>query len=145
MDDDDYYPPTRISHVVNKLLSNPKYDICGSSELYLFFSDNKTIYKVGPYASNHATNGTLAYRRSYIDTHKHDEKVTRGEEPSFLNDYTEPMLQLDPFNVVLLMSHSENTFDKRKIRDESPVFKLTDLKINHFIKNTNLCNFYNKA
>lgn len=145
MDDDDYYPPKRISHVVNKLLSNPTYSICGSSELYLFYSDNKSIYKVGPYGSNHATNGTLAYRRSYIDTHTHDEKVTHGEEPSFLNNYTEPMLQLDPLHVVLLMSHSENTFDKRKIRDESPVFKLTDLKLNQIIQDPRLIEFYKDA
>ena len=62
MDDDDYYPPTRISHAVSTLSCNPSFGICGSSELYLFYSDNKTIYKIGPYGPNHATNGTMAYR-----------------------------------------------------------------------------------
>ena len=119
-----------------------KKKIKNSLEFLIFVlagSDNKSIYKVGPYSGN------LAYRRSYIDTHKHDEKVTHGEESSFLNNYTQPMLQLDPSQVVLLISHSENTFDKRKIRDESPVFKLTDLKLDHFIQDPRLIDFYKDA
>ena len=146
MDDDDYYPPERISHAVNKLTANPKYNICGSSELYLFYSDNKTIYKLGPYSSNHATNGTFAYRFSYLENHKYDETVSHGEEPSFLNNYSEPMLQLDPFKAQLLMSHSENTFDKKKLREQnSPVFQLTKLRLEQFINNQNLYEFYNNA
>jgi len=146
MDDDDYYPPERIIHVVDSLLSNPKFSICGSSELYLFYSDNKKIYKIGPYGNNHATNGTMAYRCSYLENHKYDETVKNAEESSFLNNYTEPMLQLDPFKTQLLMSHSENTYDKRLLRiQNSPVFKLTHLKLDHFIKNEKLSQFYNDA
>jgi glycosyltransferase involved in cell wall biosynthesis len=37
MDDDDYYPPDRISHVVWSMMNNPEYPVCGSSELYLYF------------------------------------------------------------------------------------------------------------
>lgn len=146
MDDDDYYPPERISHVVNKLNANPKFEICGSSELYMFYSDNKKIYKIGPYNQNHATNGTMAYRISYFNTHKYDETVTHAEETSFLNRYSEPMLQLDSFKVMLVMSHSENTFDKKKLRDEkNPMFKVTQLKLNNFIKNKKLRDFFADA
>lgn len=146
MDDDDYYPPERISHVVNKLMANPTYEICGSSELYLYYSDNKKIYKIGPYAPNHATNGTMAYRRSYFDTHKYDETVTHAEETSFLNRYAVPMLQLDPFKVMLVMCHSENTFDKKRLRDEkNPMFKLTQLKLNYFIRSKKIRDFFSNA
>ena len=143
MDDDDYYPPDRISHAVEVLMANPDASVCGSSELYLFYSDDRTIYKLGPYAPNHATNGTLAYRRSYLSNHRHDETVTHGEEPSFLNGYTEPMIQLDPFKAELLMSHSENTFDKKKIREQNPMCKRTPYSLSDFIKNERLCDFYN--
>jgi glycosyltransferase involved in cell wall biosynthesis len=139
MDDDDYYPPERISHAVVSLY-NSKINICGSSEIYLFYSDTKEIYRVGPYSEGHATNGTLAYRQSYLENHRHDE-VTHAEESSFLNNFTESMIQLDPFKVQLLMSHSENTFDKKKIR-ENPMFKLTELRLEHFIKNKKLSEFY---
>ena len=146
MDDDDYYPPERVSHVVTRLMANPSFNICGSSEIYMFYSDNKKIYKIGPYMANHATNGTMGYRRSYFDTHKYDETVTHAEETSFLNRYTEPMHQLDPFKVMLVMSHSENTFDKKKLREQTnPMFKLTEMKITRFIKNRELINFFNDA
>ena len=65
MDDDDYYPPDRISHVVWSMMNNPEYPVCGSSELYLYFSDSKKVYKLGPYGLSHSTNGTMAYEQSY--------------------------------------------------------------------------------
>jgi glycosyltransferase involved in cell wall biosynthesis len=143
MDDDDYYPPERVEHVVTKLLANPKYMICGSTELYMYYSDNTEIYRIGPYNQNHATNGTMGYRSSYFKNHKYDEYVTHAEETSFLNAYKEPMLQLDPFKVMLVISHSDNTFDKRTLRKQTnPMFKLTTLKIHDFIKDAKLCEFY---
>jgi len=146
MDDDDYYPPERVSHVVTRLAANPKYDICGSTELYMFYSDNKQIYKIGPYMTNHATNGTMAYRKRYLENHKYDETVTHAEETSFLNRYTEPLHQLDPHKVMLVMSHSENTFDKKKLREQTnPMFKLTGMKIRAFIKDKTLRDFFSDA
>lgn len=143
MDDDDYYPPERISHVVDRLMDRPSFQICGSSELYLYFNDNQRVYKIGPYGAGHATNGTLGYKRSYIENHTHDESVRNGEEASFLNNFSEPMIQLDPFKVVLLMSHSENTFDKRKLRErENPVFRSTSYRLGDFIKRLDIYKFY---
>lgn len=151
MDDDDYYPPERVSHVVTRLNANPKYQLCGSSEVYMFYSDNKKIYRVGPYitnrdgTTNHGTNGTMAYRKEYFNNHKYDEAVTHAEEKSFLNNYSEPMHQLDPWKVMLVMSHSENTFDKKKLRDNNPMFKATELKINRFIKDKTMRDFFLEA
>ena len=146
MDDDDYYPPERVKHVVFKLVQNPKINICGSSEIYMYYTDNQTIYRIGPYHQNHATNGTMGYRRSYFDTHKYDEYVTHAEETSFLNGYKEPMVQLDPLKVMLVMSHSENTFDKKKVREKAnPMFKETALKIKDFIEDPELREFYASA
>jgi glycosyltransferase involved in cell wall biosynthesis len=137
MDDDDYYPPERVSHVVQAL---SKGVLCGSSEIYVYYSDTAQIYKMGPYSEGHATNGTLAYRRSYLETHRHDD-VCKAEEASFLNGFTEPMIQLDPFKTQLLMSHSENTFDKRTIRG-SPMAALTPFTLERFIPNAELRSCY---
>jgi glycosyltransferase involved in cell wall biosynthesis len=135
MDDDDYYPPCRVSAVVNAFKQKPTYELAGASEIYMYYSDIKTIYKLGPYNPNHATNGTMAWRSSYGKAHRYDETVTHSEERSFLEDYKHPMIQLDPFKVMLVMSHSENTFDKKKLRDqESPFVKKTDLKLKVFLK-----------
>ena len=146
MDDDDYYPPERVYHVVQKFKQNPKIELAGSSEIFLYYSDIKTIYKLGPYNHNHATNGTMAWRDTYAKSHVYDETVTHAEEKSFLDDYTHPMIQLDPMKVMLVMSHSENTFDKRKMRErESPVVNKTNLSIKQFIKNKKMRDFYAEA
>lgn len=64
----------------------------------------------------------------------------------FLNNYTEPMLQLGPHNNELLISHSDNTFDKKKIRGpDSAVFKITQFQLADFIKNKQLIDFYENA
>jgi glycosyltransferase involved in cell wall biosynthesis len=76
MDDDDYYPPERVSHVVHMLLGKPKVELAGASEIYMYFADNREIYRIGPYNPNHCTNGTMAYKKSYAATHLYDETVS---------------------------------------------------------------------
>ena len=75
MDDDDYYCPERVSHVVESFRTNPKINLAGSSELYIYYVDSQEIFKLGPYGPNHATNGTMAYRKTYAKTHTYDEDV----------------------------------------------------------------------
>ncbi len=146
MDDDDYYPACRVSAVVNAFKSKPKVELAGSSEIYMYYSDIQKIYRLGPYNPNHATNGTMAWRKSYADTHTYDETVTHSEERSFLEDYKHPMIQLDPFKVMLVMSHSENTFDKKKMREQENAFiKKTDMKLKTFIKEKALRDFFSTA
>jgi glycosyltransferase involved in cell wall biosynthesis len=146
MDDDDYYPPSRVSHVVSKFQSNPKVDLVGSSEVYMYFTDNQKIYKFGPYGPNHATNGTLGWRKRYANTHVYNEIQTHAEEQSFLENYKNPMIQLDPFKTMLVMAHSDNTFDKRNIREtNNPLMKTTTYKIKDFIPNKELRDFFTSA
>ena len=144
MDDDDYNPPERVSHVVHMMMARPKFQICGASELYLYYTDIDKIYKVGPYGPNHCTNGTMAYRRSYLKNHKYDDSATFAEEKSFLNNYGEPMIQLNPMKVSLLISHDGNTFDKVQLRNNNPKFQLTNLDIRTFIKSEKLVKYYEK-
>lgn len=146
MDDDDYYPPERVYTVVNAFKHLPKIELTGSSEIYMYYTDIQKIYKLGPYNANHATNGTMGWRKSYAEKHKYDETVTHAEERSFLDDYVHPMYQLDPFKTMLVMSHSENTFDKKKMRDgTNPLVNETSMKIRDFIKDKSLREFYSKA
>jgi glycosyltransferase involved in cell wall biosynthesis len=147
MDDDDYYPPERVSTAVKAFKRHPNVQLAGASEVYMYYSDIQTIYKLGPYNQNHATNGTMAWRRSYAQTHQYDETVTHAEEKSYLDDYIHPMIQLPALNVMLVMSHSENTFDKKKMReqDDSPLVKKTNLKIQQVIRNKELREFFKTA
>ena len=146
MDDDDYYPPERVSAVVLAFKRNPNIQLAGASEIYMYYSDIEAIYKLGPYNAKHATNGTMAWRRSYANSHVYDEDVTHAEERSFLDDYINPMIQLDPFKVMLVMSHSENTFDKTKMRDTiSPYIQKTNMKLKDFIRDGKLRDFFKAA
>ncbi len=136
MDDDDYYPPDRVSHVVHKFRSFPKIELAGSSEIYMYYKDNQQIIRLGPYGPNHATNGTMAWRKSYGKTHSYDETVVCAEEKSFLEGYKHPMIQLDPFKTMLVMSHSQNTFNKNMFREQenNPILRKVQMKIKDFIK-----------
>ena len=146
MDDDDYYVPERVTHAVTKLMAVPSVELAGSSEIYMYYSDIKKIYKFGPYHKFHATNGTMAWKRSYSLTHSYDETVTHAEEKSFLDSYVHPMIQLDTEKVMLVISHSDNTFDKKKLREQlSPFVKETSMKIKQFIKDEKLREFFASA
>jgi len=143
MDDDDYYPPERVSHAVHKFAQNPKIMLAGSSEMYLYFRVDGKVCVAGPYNPNHCTNGTMCYRREYMLTHRYDETQTHAEEKSFLEDYKNPMIQLDPFKCILVMCHADNTFDKNGLRNASnPLLKETSMKISGFIKDKGLRNFF---
>lgn len=145
MDDDDYYPPERVSHVVQSFIKNPKVELAGATEIYMYYTDIDKIYKVGPYGNHHATNGTMAWRKSYSNKHRYNEAVTHAEEKSFLDDYKHPMIQLDTHKVMLVMSHSMNTFDKKLFREGNPMCKITSMKLKDWIKNKDLREFYKTA
>ena len=135
MDDDDYYPPERVEHAVETLQQNPKALCAGSSEIYVYFKHIQTMYKGGPYGPNHATAGTFAFRRELLDQTKYDEKACLAEEKEFLKNYTIPFVQLDPLKTILVFSHIQNTFDKKKLLETpNPKFVACERKIEEFIK-----------
>jgi glycosyltransferase involved in cell wall biosynthesis len=143
MDDDDYYPPERVAHVVQKFAQNPKIELAGSSEMLLYFTIDKKIIRVGSYGPTHATNGTIAYRKSYLSTHRYDEIQTHAEEKSFLEEYKNQMIQLDPMKTILVMCHSDNTFDKYNLREKkNPLLKETTFKLRDIVSDKSLREFY---
>lgn len=143
MDDDDFYFPTRVMDAVMAFTMNPGYKLVGASEVYMYFTDTKEIWKAGPYFVGHATNGTMAWTKDYASKHKYDETVAFAEEKSFLENYKNPLVQLDPKKVMLVMSHSDNTFDKTELRTkDNPLLVKTTLKMGDFIKDPNLYHFF---
>lgn len=145
MDDDDYYPPTRVEHVVKKFQQQPKVQLAGASEVYMYHTDTGEIVKLGPYAQNHATNGTMAWRKTYADTHFYDESALYSEEVTFLENYKNPLIQLDPLQTMLIMSHKENTFSKTdnfRGNSKNQFCKGTTKKLKDFIKDPHFRKFY---
>jgi hypothetical protein len=135
MDDDDYYPPERVSHAVEVLMANPSILCAGSSEIYIYFKHLSKMMQFGPYAPNHATAGTFAFKRELLVHTRYDETACLAEERKFLKDYSIPMAQLDPLKVILVFSHEHNTFDKRKLLDNPnpAVVKETTKSLDDFI------------
>jgi glycosyltransferase involved in cell wall biosynthesis len=117
MDDDDYYPPERIAHAVEKLQETPEALCAGASEIYIYFKHIHKMVQFGPYGPNHATAGTFAFRRELLLQTKYEDHAALAEEKVFLKDYTIPFVQLDPLKTILVFSHEQNTFDKRKLLD----------------------------
>jgi len=143
MDDDDFYFPTRVMDAVMAFTMNPSVHLAGASEVYMFFTDTKEIWKAGPYFVGHATNGTMAWTKEYASKHRYDETVAFAEEKSFLDGYKNPLVQLDSKKVMLVMSHSDNTFDKTELRTTTNhLLVKTMMKMEDFIKDPELYNFF---
>lgn len=117
MDDDDYYPPDRVSHAVDKLMENKEALCAGSSEIYIYFKHIQKMIQFGPYGPSHATAGTFAFRAELLKQTRYQDHAAVAEEREFLKGYTVPFVQLDPMKTILCFSHEQNTFDKRKLLD----------------------------
>jgi len=142
-DDDDYYPPDRIKHAVTMLNAQKQYLIAGSSMLYLYYSHLDLICSFGPYNRNHATAGTFAFRRELLKQCRFDDNATFAEEAQFLKKFSIPMYQLNPLKTIIVLSHDNNTFDKKKLlNNENKMMKKTKLKLKKLVKNKDSYNFY---
>jgi glycosyltransferase involved in cell wall biosynthesis len=140
MDDDDYYPPNRVSHAVERLQSDPNALCAGSSEIYVYFKGMDKMIQCGPYGPNHATAGTFAFRTKLLEQTRYEDGAALAEEKAFLKEYTIPFVQLDPLKSILVFSHEHNTFDKRKMFDQKQdpqFFKESSKTVDTFIRNEN--------
>ena len=169
MDDDDYYPPERVSHAVDTLLHHKKrktgVKLAGSSEMCIYFKsgerssphpsssghatpDRGQMVQFGPYGPNHATAATFAFWKELLSELNlaYDADACLAEERAFLRGYTVPMAQLDPMKVILVFSHEHNTFDKRMLLSNlgkpSSGMQVSSRTVADFIKEPDLLQFY---
>jgi hypothetical protein len=114
MDDDDYYPPERVSHAVESL-ENSSILIAGCSDIYLYEYFMGKLYKFRGFHERHSTNNCFAFKKEYLRNHQHHSGLDMAEEKSFTNDFTEPMIQLNSKKCIIVSSHNYNTFNKREL------------------------------
>jgi glycosyltransferase involved in cell wall biosynthesis len=142
-DDDDYYPPCRVSHAVETLLANPQAMCAGASAILTYFKDLNIVYQLGPYGPRHATAGTFAFRRQLLNDTQYQDDATCSEEKVFLKNYTIPFVQLNPIKTILVICHAQNTFDKHNcIKTPSPFATKTSIKISDIITQPDMRDFY---
>ena len=135
MDDDDYYPPERVSHAISKLQNNPFSMIAGCSKLYIYFNRTSQMVQFGPYGENHATAATFAFRKSLLYETQYDDLACLAEERTFLKDYTIRMVQLNPLKTILVFAHTHNSVNKYDLL-KNPIAShiVSDLKVHDFIR-----------
>ena len=134
MDDDDYYPPNRVSHAVKKLLEQPDKLIAGASEVYAYFKKLDKVIQFGPYFDNHATAATFAFKKELLNNCSYSEEQEICEEQLFLKNFTIPLIQLDPIKTILVFPHIHNTVDKYDVyKDGGSHVKDSDKSIETFI------------
>lgn len=119
MDDDDYYPPDRVKHAVEKL-KDSKALCAGSSAMFIYFKHISKMFLFGPYGPNHATAATFAFKKELLNVTKFDEESSVAEERKFLKDYTIPFVQLESSKSILVFSHTQNSFDKKELLKQMP-------------------------
>lgn len=119
MDDDDYYPPERVQHAVERLQES-KALCAGSSAMFLYFKHINKMFQFGPYGPNHATAATFAFKKELLQKTKFQEDSCVAEEKKFLKDYTIPFVQLDSTKSILVFSHNHNSFDKKELLKQLP-------------------------
>lgn len=143
-DDDDYYPPDRVSYGVQTLISTG-YLIGGSSALPVYYTNNKEIYILGPYLNKiypgHALNGTLIYDVKYLNDNKYDDNAAKGVEIKFLNNFKSHLIQIPHEHVILCISHNTNTVDKNNLIKTG---RKINISISEVIKDEYLLDFFMK-
>jgi hypothetical protein len=81
----------------------------------------------------------MAFFKEYVKNHAFSNEALAQEEPQFTNNFTEPMVQLDPMLTMLVIQHQKNTWDKSKSST-----KEINMKPQDFIKSIDDRRFYKK-
>lgn len=147
-DDDDYYPPEKVKFTVTKM-NAMKANVAGSSEIYIYFTQTKQMMVSGPFSNCHSTNGTIAYRKSWLKggdnifsrtlERKYNDSATKAEEKDFLDDFQNPILQIPALTAILCIAHGSNTVDKYPMRQN---MRESNVKLKDIVKDKMLYNFY---
>ncbi|MCT4716215.1 glycosyltransferase [Enterobacteriaceae bacterium H18W14] len=139
-DDDDYYPPNKLSYQVREMQSH-KALFSGSDQIYVWYSHLDKIYLTNSFGANHALNGTFGLHRNLLKKNRYEDDAMLAEEQAFLRGFTTPVLQIDPKQAIVCISHSANTYDKDFILGSStPV----DLRLEDLVEDQNLLAHYRR-
>lgn len=143
-DDDDFHHPERIRHSIFRM-EQKKADLVGSTRSLLYLKG--VVYQIRGFGKNHSTGGLMAFSKEYARSHTFGEDIPNAEEAEFTNKFTNPLSQLNPDKVILIMSHARNTYDKTAWVERSlgKMVDPTKLSIGNFTKNKKLRRIFQEA
>lgn len=143
MDDDDYYPPEKVSHAVETLQKNPNAMCAGSSKMNIYFKHINKMIQFGPYGPNHSTAATFAFRKDLLKQTRYNNDACLAEEKVFLKNYSIPFVQLDTLKTILVFSHNHNSFDKKTLLgNNDPYINDSKLTVDDFVKQPDIKKFF---
>jgi glycosyltransferase involved in cell wall biosynthesis len=107
MDDDDYYPPTRVAHAVERLRTSG-LRLAGCSRMLTYDFNRDTLYQFKSFGRNHSISPCMAWTSAYDGVY--NPTATTAEEAGFTKGFTEPMVQLHPVHTIVHGVHGANTY-----------------------------------
>ena len=141
IDDDDFYPLNRVTHAISSLLKYPNYLCAGCSQAPIYYKyPNNLLVTAGPFKKNHACAGTFAFNKKLLSNTKFDDTSEKSEEVDFLKNFTIPVLHLDPFQTIIIISHGDNTYIKTHFLKNPRFYKVKRLD-HSLLESYNFLNF----
>ena len=115
MDDDDFYPPDRVTATIKAFRQHRSAQLAGCCNHIIYDPDMDLMFQFTVFAPNHTVNTCMAYRREYIAGHAYADHKTFAEEDEWTRGFTEKMAPVPPKSSVLQICHPSNTYNKRTI------------------------------
>lgn len=138
MDDDDYYPPNRVSYCVEMFNKYKDIDFAFCPKFLCMFKNKPNIYFSGPWLKNWG-HATFAFRKSFGEKNNYNLDDKYGEERVFTNYYKVPYINLDPLKTIVVYIHNLNTIPK----DNLGKLVLTTYQYQNVLKDRRSLLFYN--
>ena len=114
-DDDDLHYPHRVERCVARLQKVGARMVAGNSEMFLADKATERVVKDGPHHKNHATAGTMAFRKEFLKHSSFRPSDKSGEEMHFLLNWTIPVVQMRCEDTIVALAHDENTVSKNHL------------------------------
>ncbi len=129
MDDDDFYPKTRIKHAVEKLESS-RCLIAGCNTIPIYFLNEDELWSSTIQNYWHSIASTFAYKRRLLEITSFNNNDWEGEEKYFLKNYSIELEQLDPSETIIQIAHNSNTVAKEQIKLFPSIFGAKQIFLN---------------
>ena len=112
MDDDDYYPPERISHAVDVLMNDDNILLAGCIELYIWFMDKKELLCFRSNNPESIFNGSFAFKTKLLTLSDYNDNDKEAEGHTLRSKYKGQIGILDAKKSILVLAHATNTINK---------------------------------
>jgi len=127
MDDDDIIHKDRFTYTIQQMMANPSFHIAGSSRVRLFYVNDNDLLHTKYLHHNHTVEPYMCVTRDYATNHRFDDSDHFAFLVPFLKDFTEPVLQLDPNSICLMIGHTSNTINKNQMKENPKRFAVDSI------------------